>query len=258
MLIFPYSNYAKSDIQPEKKTISISIVSGDYNPLVQKIFYDMAQTCGTNLSPAYYHCGKAYLNQLDQVNAIAEDYTIAAAAGIPYNSAIPQAAISPSLGLGYNSAIPQAAISPSLANQYNDLSSLANQYNDLSSLANQYNDLLGQHPSGSSNFAVNEFTQIDQAIDASSLLLGGHNLGKPPSFDPSFVTVRLGTTVEWTNHDNKLHSVTSGNPGSPTFQFDSDDLDTGQSFKYVFDKLGTFDYYDQMDQNMTGSIIVIK
>src|SRR5262245_11019965 len=55
------------------------------------------------------------------------------------------------------------------------------------------------------------------------------------AFSPATITVKAGTTVTWTNHDQDAHTVTA-NPGP----FRSKTLNTGDTFKFTFTKAGTF------------------
>ena len=71
------------------------------------------------------------------------------------------------------------------------------------------------------------------------------------AFDPAELTVAPGTEVVWINRDSARHTVTAVD-----FSFDSPVLGEGDSFSFVFDTAGTFDYYCNFHPNMTGSIIV--
>jgi plastocyanin len=71
------------------------------------------------------------------------------------------------------------------------------------------------------------------------------------SFQPSTITVPMGSTVVWTNTDPVTHTITSSRG-----LFDSGDLPTGQSFVYTFNSTGTFNYYDKYYPSLTGTVIV--
>ena len=83
------------------------------------------------------------------------------------------------------------------------------------------------------------------------------------TFNPANLTVKAGTIVRWVvkdNSDNK-YMVTSDANGSVDgkYLFMSDDLTNGQSFRYMFNKTGTYGYYDMDhmdDKKLTGTIIV--
>ena len=61
--------------------------------------------------------------------------------------------------------------------------------------------------------------------------------------DPVVITV--GQTVRWTNLDNSIHTVTSGNPGEATAGdlFDSGNMGQGATFEHTFDAPGEFVYF---------------
>lgn len=73
------------------------------------------------------------------------------------------------------------------------------------------------------------------------------------AFSPATLTVRAGTRVTWTNHDEDPHTVTSSdNPHA----FASGALDTNGTFSFMFDKPGTYRYYCAIHPHMTGVIVV--
>jgi plastocyanin len=72
------------------------------------------------------------------------------------------------------------------------------------------------------------------------------------SFSPNTLTLSVGGTVTWTNHDNVPHVVSSADN-----QFrKSPLLKTGQSFSHTFARTGTYSYFCSIHSRMTGKIIV--
>jgi len=72
------------------------------------------------------------------------------------------------------------------------------------------------------------------------------------SFSPNALTVSVGATVTWTNHDNVPHVVSSADN-----QFKkSNVLKTGQGFSHTFATTGTYSYFCSIHPRMTGKIIV--
>jgi plastocyanin len=71
------------------------------------------------------------------------------------------------------------------------------------------------------------------------------------SFDPNPIEVRIGDTVTWTNDHHVGHTVTS-----ISSEFNSGDIQPGQSFRHTFDKAGTFDYYCIIHPSMVGKVSV--
>jgi plastocyanin len=72
------------------------------------------------------------------------------------------------------------------------------------------------------------------------------------AFAPSELTVAVGTTVEWTNHDDIPHTVVSDDKTT----FKSKALDTDDKFSFTFTKPGTYPYFCSIHPKMTGRIIV--
>lgn len=66
-------------------------------------------------------------------------------------------------------------------------------------------------------------------------------------FVPDMLTVRVGESVAWVNHDTALrwpasdpHPTHTGAPGLDPLG----ELSTGESFVYVFQTVGTYTYHD--------------
>lgn len=70
------------------------------------------------------------------------------------------------------------------------------------------------------------------------------------AFDPTPVTIAVGTTVTWTNRDAVAHTVTAA--GS----FDSSALGQNTPFSHTFNAAGTVDYVCTLHAGMNGRIIV--
>jgi plastocyanin len=71
------------------------------------------------------------------------------------------------------------------------------------------------------------------------------------TFNPEQVTVKAGTTVVWTNHDDIPHTATSS-----TQAFKSNVLDTDEKFSFTFTTPGTYKYFCALHPHMTGTIVV--
>ena len=71
------------------------------------------------------------------------------------------------------------------------------------------------------------------------------------SFGPAAITVPIGTTVTWINHDNDVHTVTSSAQA-----FTSRGIDTDETFTYKFTKPGVYQYFCTLHPLMTGTVIV--
>jgi plastocyanin len=79
-------------------------------------------------------------------------------------------------------------------------------------------------------------------------------------YDPTVVTTSVGSMVTWTNDDTAMHTVTSGivenNVPKPDAIFDSGIMGPGQTFSYLPDRTGEFDYYCLLHPFMTGRVVV--
>ena len=73
------------------------------------------------------------------------------------------------------------------------------------------------------------------------------------AFNPATMTVTKGSTVKWTNQDEAPHTVTSD-----AGDWDSSELNKGQSFNHTFTQTGTFTYHCAIHPSMKGTIVVTE
>jgi len=71
------------------------------------------------------------------------------------------------------------------------------------------------------------------------------------TFTPPELTVAVGTTVKWVNHDDIPHNIIEKNKA-----FRSKALDTDDSYTFTFASAGTFDYFCGLHPHMTAKVIV--
>lgn len=71
-------------------------------------------------------------------------------------------------------------------------------------------------------------------------------------YRPKNLTVKVGTTLTWTNADSVPQSVTSDAPGL----FDSGLLAPGATFSYTFAAVGIFPYHSSATNSTFGSVTV--
>jgi plastocyanin len=71
------------------------------------------------------------------------------------------------------------------------------------------------------------------------------------AFNPPMLTIPVGTTVTWTNHDRDEHTVTSS-----THAFSSAGLDPNETYSHRFDTAGTYAYFCALHPHMTAQIVV--
>jgi len=70
-------------------------------------------------------------------------------------------------------------------------------------------------------------------------------------FGPATLTVPVGSTVTWTNHDDIPHTVVSTEG-----VFKSKVLDTDEKFSFAFSKAGSYPYFCSIHPKMTGKVVV--
>ena len=93
--------------------------------------------------------------------------------------------------------------------------------------------------------AVATMTKAAPAPAAASVQIANFTFKQP------VVTVKVGTTVTWTNADDIPHTVVA-NDGT----FRSKVLDTGDRFSFTFAKPGKFGYFCSLHPHMTATVIV--
>lgn len=75
------------------------------------------------------------------------------------------------------------------------------------------------------------------------------------TYEPEKLMVNAGDTIEWTNDGAAAHTVTSLEGAD--FEFDSDSIDSGETFKLdVPDEAGEFDYFCTFHPWMEATVIV--
>jgi plastocyanin len=70
-------------------------------------------------------------------------------------------------------------------------------------------------------------------------------------YSPVPLTVKVGTTVTWINHDDIPHTVESTQG-----KFKSAALDTDDKFEFHFTEAGEYPFYCRIHPKMTGKIVV--
>jgi plastocyanin len=71
------------------------------------------------------------------------------------------------------------------------------------------------------------------------------------NFVAADLTVKAGTTVTWTNHDDVEHTVTASDNS-----FSSPSIATESQFSYTFSTPGTYSYFCAIHPFMTARVIV--
>lgn len=120
-----------------------------------------------------------------------------------------------------------------------------------------------EQESSMSNFSMTRSNKITTA-DGDNILYASIVIGAisrtTDAYQPNPIYLKEDKMVVWTNNDYNLHTVTQGplSVGIDTaLRFDSGILSRGQSFSYIFDKEGTYNYYCTIHPWMVGQVVVI-
>jgi amicyanin len=73
-------------------------------------------------------------------------------------------------------------------------------------------------------------------------------------FQPGTVTVKVGTTVTWTNNDSPPHNVTY--VSGPKFASSPQVMNPGSKYSVKFTQAGTVHYFCSIHPFMKGTIVV--
>ena len=90
-------------------------------------------------------------------------------------------------------------------------------------------------------------TQGPSAVPAGAVQVGIVNF----KFTPDSLTIKVGTTVNWTNHDDIAHTVSFTGSG-----VHSGDLDRNGSYSRTFTAPGTYAYICSIHPFMHGTVVV--
>ena len=71
------------------------------------------------------------------------------------------------------------------------------------------------------------------------------------TFEPENLTVKVGTTVTWTNEDDIPHTVVATNRA-----FRSKALDTDDKFSFTFTTPGSYEYFCSLHPHMKATVTV--
>ncbi|HET7630262.1 MAG TPA: cupredoxin family copper-binding protein [Candidatus Saccharimonadales bacterium] len=116
-------------------------------------------------------------------------------------------------------------------------------------IVNQSADNKGHdHASSSHGTAQTDTPNSDKAVATDKVSIEQY------AFSPGAITVKAGTTVTWTNLDSVNHTVTSDDNSS--IQFDSGDIDKGQTYQFTFEQPGTYHYHCTPHPFMHGTVVV--
>lgn len=117
------------------------------------------------------------------------------------------------------------------------------------------------HPFMTSQITIVEAEEAIPTEDVITILAGAQVQGNP-SYDPVDLSVKQGNTVHVINHDDAIHTVTSGHSGDEDAgtAFDTDLMDPGASTEIDTSDLspGTYDYFCLVHPFMTGKLTITE
>jgi len=86
---------------------------------------------------------------------------------------------------------------------------------------------------------------------------GNSDVGNVGFYIPLNAQIKTGTTVVWINDDDVLHTVQSQDEqGNVVGHFNSDVLNTGDSFEYTFNESGVYNYFCTLHPWRVGLVTV--
>jgi plastocyanin len=79
---------------------------------------------------------------------------------------------------------------------------------------------------------------------------------EPTGYMPKTIKVKQGQEITWSNKDTSPHHITADQTELPGFDT-AEALEPGDTYTYIFDKSGTYHYYDPADpKTFVGTVTV--
>ncbi len=95
------------------------------------------------------------------------------------------------------------------------------------------------------NFARAEDAKVENAkVEDTKVMIDNF------TFEPAQLTVKVGTTVTWTNRDDIPHTVVAAG------KFRSKTMDTDGTFTFTFTAAGEYKYFCSLHPHMAGTVKV--
>lgn len=97
----------------------------------------------------------------------------------------------------------------------------------------------------------------DLADDVRDTVMADHTITiENFAFDRGELTISAGDTVTFRNDDTTDHAVVSSSLDGETYEEINETVPAGEAVDITFDEAGTYEYYCQFHDSMTGTIIV--
>ena len=105
----------------------------------------------------------------------------------------------------------------------------------------------------SMSMSMSHAASKSHAMPASAVIKSGHVAVQITNFafSPAHITVKAGTHVTWTNHDQTAHTATANNNS-----FDTGTIAPKASQTVDFKQPGTYKYHCAFHAFMTGTVVV--
>ena len=95
------------------------------------------------------------------------------------------------------------------------------------------------------------------AEDTGGAAGGGKEVGMEGiQFDPAELTVKVGTTVKWTNNESVPHDVTKEDGPGAKFSSGNGNMQKGDTYEQTFKEAGKVNYVCTVHPNMKGTVTV--
>jgi plastocyanin len=105
--------------------------------------------------------------------------------------------------------------------------------------------------------SVTNMSAGTSSISAVSIVSGSSLPSNQEFYVPKTVETTVGSMINWKNEDFGPHTVTAGDMTTgKTGVFDSNIMQKGSTFSFLFDKVGQYDYFCTLHPFMTGRVIV--
>jgi plastocyanin len=116
----------------------------------------------------------------------------------------------------------------------------------------------GDDDEGGGGGGADETAQEEQPADSGGGGGGGGQVGmKNIQFNPADVTIKAGEAVTWTNDEAVAHDVDGSGKGVKFSSGEEGGMNEGDTFKFTFDKAGTYDYICRVHApGMAGTVTV--
>ena len=115
----------------------------------------------------------------------------------------------------------------------------------------------GDDDEGGGGGGADETAQEEQPADSGGGGGGGQVGMKNIQFNPADVTIKAGEAVTWTNDEAVAHDVDGSGKGVKFSSGEEGGMNEGDTFKFTFDKAGTYDYICRVHApGMAGTVTV--